>query len=213
MEAYSAPVMYVINNHLYAADGDLTSSTPTEKLDLSDVDSIWQREQVEPTHGANYVQAIVIGNTVYICAGHLSARTKTVTSWTYGDPAWTREADMNIARRFHGTVTDGISNIWVVGGCNPDDCWPDGFIEHYNMADYTWTKLTHVPDIEKGRYDVEVCSFWQGYIYVIFSKYGSSELIPRFHVYDTQTGEWREDSTELMLSVKNSMSAIVPETF
>ncbi len=208
------PVVYVINNHLYVADGDSTVSLsnfskPTEKLDLSNVDSGWIREQAEPTHNVLDAQAVVIRNTAYICAGSLF-ETKTVISWTYGQPAWTPLAEMKIARsNNHGTVTDGISNIWVVGGCDPDDCWPDGFIEHYNVTNNTWTKLKHVPDIESDWYDVEVCSFWQGYIYVVFSNNG---LIPSFHVYNTQTGEWHGDSTELMIPVKDSMSAIVPGT-
>ncbi len=165
------PTMYVINNHLYAADGDGITrspnpSTPTEKLDLSDLDSEWTREQGEPTYDVWHTQAVVIGNTAYICAG-APWRIKMVISWTYGQPAWTPVADMNIARDWnHGTVTDGISNIWVVGGCYPDVCWPDGFIEHYNVTDNTWTKLNNVPDIERDYYYVQVCSFWQGYTYM-----------------------------------------------
>ncbi len=220
MGASYGPVMYVINNQLYAADGDGSSFTPTEKLDLSDVESssVWTREQAEPIYDVQFTQAVVIGDTAYICAGTGYRSTK-VISWTYGQPAWTRAADMNIAREWHGTVTDGISNIWVVGGCLAYECWPDGFIEHYNLADNTWTKLNHVPDIDRDNYIVEVCSFWHGYIYVIFSKtsYVSYErytytVIPRFHVYNTQTGEWHEDSTELMLPVRYSMSAIVQGT-
>ncbi len=208
------PGMYVINNHLYAADGDGTFSSsnpspPTEKY-ISNVESGWTREQAEPTYDVLFTQAVVIGNTVYICAGR-ALSTITVISWTYGEPAWTPVANMNVARWRHGTVTDGISNIWVVGGCDPDDCWPDGFIEHYNVADNTWTKLNHVPDIDRDHYILQVCSFWQGYIYVIFSSIKAG-VIPRFHVYNTQTGEWHEESTELMIPVYESMSAIVPET-
>ncbi len=140
---------------------------------------------------------------------------KTVISWTYGEPTWIPVVDMNIARDYrHGTVTDGISSIWVVGGCDPDECWPDGFIEQYSVTDNTWTRLNGVPDLEKGFYNVDVASFWQGYIYVIFSKGDVLDrvIIPGFHVYNTLTGEWQFDSTELMLPVYAAMSTIVPET-
>ncbi len=136
--ACCGPALYVINNHLYAADGDdifyTNPSKPTEKLDLTNSESGWKKEQAEPTYHVRYNQAVVIGDTAYICAGYLYGRLKTVISWTYGETAWTPVADMNIARsRWHGTVTDGISNIWVVGGCHPYYCWPDGFIEHYSL--------------------------------------------------------------------------------
>ncbi len=218
VDTQQGPAIYVINNQLYAADGDNEAtfpfpSTQTERLNLSNVQSGWMTEQASPYYDVWDAHAAVIGNTVYICAG-TPEPTKTVMSWTHGEPAWTPVADMNVARgSYHEAVTDGISNIWVVGGCDPDYCWPDGFIEHYNVTDNTWTKLTQVPDIEKGRYNVEVCSFWQGYIFVIFSGHGSSERITRFHVYNTHTGKWHEESTEFMLPVRHSMSAIVPETF
>ncbi len=129
-----------------------------------------------------------------------------------GEPAWTRVADMNIGRGLHGTVTDGISNIWVIGGCNPRDCWPDGFIEHYNVTNNTWTKLTHVPNLESYMLYVEVCSFWRGYIYVIFSEDIFDKLIPRFHIYNTRTGNWQESNTELILPIYWPMYATVPDS-
>ncbi len=169
-------------------------------------------EEASPTHHHDHVsdtQAVVIGNTAYICTGTYAAR-KTLISWTYGGPAWTPLAEMNIARDWgHGIVTDGISNIWVIGGCDPDDCWPDGFIEQYSVETNTWTKLVNVPNIQTNNYHVEVCVFWQGYIYVIFHRTGQG-VTPTFHVYNTETGKWHADGTELMLPVSGSMSAIVP---
>ncbi len=212
MGSPNGPAMYVIDNHLYASS-TFNLFTATEKLELPDVNSGWRREEVESIHDVNYIQVVVIGNTTYICAGNWPG-SKRVISWTYGEQAWTPVANMNIARyNSHGTVTDGVSNIWVVGGCDPDDCWPDGFIEHYNVIANTWTKLTHVPKFERDEYTVQVCSFLQGYIYVIFSSYNRGYWqVTRFHVYNTQTGEWHEDRTELMLIVKGSMSAIVSGT-
>ncbi len=221
--AGSGPAMYVIKNQLYAADGEGTfiskfitpSDTQTDKLDLSIVDSGWTNEQASPTHDVAYVQAAVIGDRAYICAGpSRSSEIKTVISWTYGELAWTPAADMNVARsRHHGTVTDGHSNIWVIGGCDPDDCWPDGFIEQYSVTNNTWTKLNQVPYIERDFYSVLVCGYWQEFIYVIFSRLSGISrryFIPKFHVFNTQTREWHLDSTELMLPVYGSMYAIVP---
>ncbi len=214
IEACCGPALYVIHNHLYAADGDniVSSSHPmtqTEKLDLSDIESGWMTEPASPTqHDVTNTQAVVIGNTAYICAGDGVHKIKSVISWTYGEPAWTHVTEMNIARsNDHGTVTDGISSIWVVGGCWDGDCWPDGFIEHYSVENNTWTKFNQVPNIQRTYYyGIKVCVYWQGYIYVIFNN------IPTFYVYNTETGEWHEDSTELMLPVVNPMSALVPET-
>ncbi len=211
------PAMYVIENQLYTTGGGGPSSY-VEKLDLGDINSGWVVERTAPIHYVAWTNAVVIGKRAFICAGKVSySKTPLVISWTYGDPAWTRAADMNIARDYnHGTVTDGISNIWVIGGCDPDDCWPDGFIEQYSVTNNTWTKLNHVPNLERDHYSVQVCSFWQGYIYVIFSRsldISGPGLIPTFHVYNTQTGEWYLDSTQLTLPVYGSMFAIVPDTF
>ncbi len=217
------PAMYVINNQLYVADGDGLISyvpifpIPTEKLDLCNIDATWTKEEATPTHQVLWTDAVVLGTKVYICAGTWAERIKTVISWSYGEPKWTSVKDMNIARVLHGTVTDGGSSIWVIGGCAPNDCWPDGFIEQYSVANNTWTKLNQVPNIERDNYTVRLCSFWQGYIYVIFSKTDrlvhttpGTGLIPTFHVFNTETGKWHEDSTELMLPVYDSMFAIVP---
>ena len=207
LSALLGPAVYVMKNKLYAADGG--QDIETERLDLSDVVSGWTREQASPTHDVHYTQAVIIRNTVYICAGTYNRAIKTVISWTYGKPAWTPVADMNIARYSHGTVTDGISNIWVIAGCEPYDCWPDGFIEQYSVTTNTWTKLNHVPNIQRDYYEVEVCAFWQGYIYVIFYSH-LQDVIPTFHVYNTETGKWHQDNTELVLPTHYSMSALVP---
>ncbi len=211
ISAGRVPVVSVINDQLFSVDGDnVHPPTHTEKLNLLDIDSGWKKGQAIPPHNVYHTQAVVIGNTAYICAGTWPA-IKTVISWTYGNTVWFPKADMNIARTwYHGTVSDGISNIWVVGGCDPDDCWPNGFIKHYNVTDNTWSLLHDVPNLERYDYKVQVCSFWQGHIYVLFSKYGSVDLIPKFHIYNIQTGKWYEDSTELVQPVYKSMSAILP---
>ncbi len=206
-KAFYEPAVYVMENQLYAADAGTSGGTP-EKLNLSDVDSGWTMEHATIPHDVAFTQAVVIENTAYICA--LSPDRKTVISWKYGESEWIPVANMNIARyRFHGTVTDGISNIWVIAGCDPDDCWPDGFIEQYSVATNTWTKLKHVPNIPRDLYNVQVCGFWQGHIYVIFQE-NNLLLLPSFYVYNTETGEWQQDSTEFTLPVYQSMSAIVP---
>ncbi len=216
------PAVYIIENQLYVTDGDDQVGGRTEpgdaltvKLNLSDTESGWTREHAYPPYHVNNHDPVVVGNTVYIIckfglAPYVSVNSFVkVISWTYGETVWTSVANMNVARQDHGTVTDGISSIWVVGGCDPDDCWPDGFIERYNVENNTWTMLKHVPNIKKLHYKIQVCSFWQGYIYVIFSRKYERGLIPRFHVYNTKTGEWHVDSTRIMLSAYASMSAIV----
>ena len=215
MAAYSGPVVYMMEDNLFVAGHNgpyvegKTIETITEKLSL-DAWLEWTREPASPTHDVSFTNAVVIGNTTYICAGTYYEKTKAVISWTYGQPAWTPVADMNIARSTtHGTVTDGVSNIWVVGGCDPDDCWPDGFIEHYSVITKTWTKLNHVPDIEKDTYRIEVCAFWRGYIYVIFHGSGVKGLILDFHVYNTKTGVWHTDGTQLERLSYGSMSGII----
>ena len=207
--------MYVINNKLYAVQ--VEDTTPyIRQLDLSDVNSRWKGGQVSPRNYVFGTQAVATGNTAYLWTrrpNFYDKVVKNVISWTYRESIkWTRLADMNIHRYIrHGKVTDGISNIWVVGGCGPDECWPDGFIEHYNVTDNTWTKLKQVPNVKKDIYYVQVCFFWQGYIYVIFSKDYRTGIISRFHIFNTQTGSWHVDNIELKLLVSDSMYGIVPK--
>ena len=216
--AVFGPAVYVINEKLFVADGDnlIDGGAPnsvTERLDLANVDIGWSIEKASPTHQVSHTDAVVIGNRAYICAGTDKER-KTVISWTYGESSWIPVAEMNIARsRYHGTVTDGYQNMWVVGGCDPDVCWPHGFVEQYSSLKNSWTALNQVPDIQRDFYSVQVCSYWQGFIYVIFSKskdIGGPGLISRFYVYDIHSSQWHLDSTELKLPTYRSMVATIP---
>ncbi len=119
---------------------------------------------------------------------------------------------MSIPRKYHCTVTDGLDTIWVLGGCDPDECWERGFIEQYTISTNTWEQLTATPNMDKAYDWVNVCAFWEGFIFASFYKSDDSSWLAegKFHIFDTSERKWKISSTRLNTEVSWVISALVP---
>ncbi len=194
------PVLFTDGSTLFAADGDTNGDTkPIISLDLTNRNAGWKRPTLSlPFSMAEPNSVVQVKDRVYICGGEYGwPAASQVVSWAHGETSWTYAMPLNVSRAYHCTVTDGFDAIWVIGGCHK--CWPWGFMEFYRISTNTWTNLDTVPNltISTRTPNIQVCTYHEGYIYVVISGGYSSDLDRRFHVYNTWTRTWHVSDTEL----------------
>ncbi len=175
----------------------------------------WQQESAILPYSVGNVEGIVVKDKVFLCGGRRQQLNSTsVLTWSQGLSDWKYVSPMGFARTYSSCiVTDGEDYIYVISGCNPDECWPRGFIERYSVSDDQWTPLDHVPNIEEDHYNMhyyipELCAYWDGQIFVIFHV-GGYGFDDRFHVYDVGKGVWNIAETRLRYKAHQAMSAVV----
>ncbi len=207
------PVLFTDGSTLYAADGDTSKNTkPIISLDLTNGNAAWKMPDITLPFSMGDPNSVVkVMDRVYICGGEYGwPAVSQVITWAPGETRWTYAKHLNVSRAYHCTVTDSIDKIWVIGGCHK--CWPDGFMELYTISTNTWTKLALLPnlDISTVSVNVQVCSYHQGYIYIVFSGSYSDDLDRRFHVYNTWTRSWDVSDTELRRDIFLPAVGLVP---
>ncbi len=203
---------------LYVVGGEEDPSTSMEYNDITvspwAMDR-WNRESLHLPYGVIYTEAINVNNTAYICSGNDTTHRKSVISWSPTQSVWTYKANMSIFRyNHHCTVSDKNNSIWVIAGCEADECWDHGFVEHYSVSKNIWTSSnTHPPVLERRKWWPQVCAYWDGHIYAVFSAQQYTvkrSLNPYFFIYNTASDEWARSSTKLNTEVIAQMFALVP---
>ncbi len=211
----SGPAMFSIGSKLYLADGSSQVWNSMESLDLNNLNAAWEYEDTDMPFDIQYSKPVTINNVVYICGGWNSENNRSVISWRPGMTSWTSMSDMNHSRQWHCTLTDSTHFIWVVGGCDRDECDTSGFIEQYSISSNSWTQLNGAPDTAYNR--VNFCAFWKGFIYVTFYTMTKNrelewvtEIEPHFHIYNTNNAQWSKSDSKLRSLTFNSITAIIP---
>ncbi len=248
--------VFVIGSKLYIGSGNtMVSAHVTSNLTSIE----WHREKINVTK--NFTgQGVVAGNTFFSVHSPayelvrkiyyeekyerrygkrsykrqklLCGRKKSgvVIYWHPGLSEWYLSNEMHHMRENYGIVTDNKS-IWVVGGCDPLECWESGFIEYYNIKTDTWEELQRPPSTTPSFHHVNFCFYWEGKIYVTLYKigridvkeeyadgrkittvkiYNDYEIDPRFHIYDVDSGHWTISSSRLKTKFINSMVTVLP---
>ena len=120
------PALFTMNNKLYEVGGDdgFDTATPLEAMDLDNIAQGWTKQTTSlpggNTLGGNNV--VTVGSKVYVTIGPKSQATNEVYSWDGNEEgSWQPIANMRNTRNMLGLcmATDGIENIWVIGGCTP----------------------------------------------------------------------------------------------
>ncbi len=210
----NGPVVFIQGDKLYSADGDtLRDKHLTHELNLTSVSDGWKESSTHlPYNVVNPRSVVTVQGTVYICGnfGHLY---RNIRSWNPStDNDWKPLADMNVARQttWPCLVSDGHNRIWIFGGCQ--NCWPDGFMERYDISQNTWTKLKGVPDVnfeERDYIFVHVCGYSGDFIFAAFAKTFASGLDMRFHVYDVNNDSWSVSNTMLRTKAYDPVSGVI----
>ncbi len=211
----NGPVVFVHGDRLYSADGDTSPNTHvTHELDLSRPTDGWRVANTHLPHNViNPRSVVTVQGTVYVFGNFVTFTNKNLQSWNPSrDNSWKKLADANVIRLtvYPCVVSDGYNRIWVFGGCR--NCWPDGFMERYDIQLNTWTKLSAVPNTsfeEKDRVSVQVCGYSGGYIYAVFASEYTSGLDKRFHVYNTMKDSWVVSNTMLRVEAYDTVSAVI----
>ncbi len=93
-------------------------------MDLYNIAQGWTKQTISlpggNTLGGNNV--VTVGSKVYVTIGPKSQATNEVYSWDGNEEgSWQPIANMRNTRNMLGLcmATDGIENIWVIGGCTP----------------------------------------------------------------------------------------------
>ncbi len=205
------PPVFSDQNKLYVISYDITWL-----LDLSQADNGWTEEDIKlpyRVYGLN-IYSTVVGDRVFII-GKARGNTKSLISLQIGtnDP-WRSHSDMNKERRQDSicTVSDNADRIWVMGHCHRCP-WPEGLLELYQVSTDTWTTLNAGPDVsfsQKHNIFPQVCGYYNGYIYAVFSEIYNSGLDRRFHIFNTATNTWSISQTQLAREVYYPTAAVVP---
>ncbi len=185
-----------------------------ESLDLTNKSAEWKLETVQLPYHTKYTQALVIKNRVYICTSGYPEARKTVITWAPGETQWSHlKAEMSVARgSLPCSVTDHIDKIYVIGGCEPEACGTDDFIEQYSLSQGKWQGIPNSAPPNKNAYYVRMCAFWKGMIYAIFSSdyLSISGLNKTFHLFNTSSNSWQVSATELRVEAYFQAFTVVP---
>ncbi len=207
------PTLFHLGSKLYVTGGSPQLSM--QSLDLNIMNAVWEDENVDLPFKVTHSNAVTINNNVYICGGLSNEYQRSVITWTPGMASWTFLRDMHHSRQWHCTLTDSDHSIWVVGGCNQDECNTIGFVELYSITTNSWKQLNSSPDTAYTR--VNFCTLWKEFIYVTFytwTQNSNSEKVldiePFFHIYNTLSGEWKVSPPQLTTLVVDSVTAVVP---
>ncbi len=217
-KTHNGPVVFIHRDTLYSADGDGWPGVhEVWSLDLTNVNGVangWIQENNKLPYSVTGPKSVTsVGDRVLIIGKFLEASTS-VASWRPGTTeAWTPGSDMNVARYQVRlcSVTDGVDRIWVMAGC--EDCWPQGFMEMYQVSTDTWTTLNAVPDLTFPSKDgiwAQICGYHDGYIYAVFSQSWNSGLDQRFHIFDTLDNTWSVSQTQLRREAYRPSAAVAP---
>ena len=135
-----------------------------------------------------------------------------VIRWKPGMSKWEKMPSLNIPRREHCTVGNGLDTLWVVGGCK--ECWGEGFIERFTLSSNKWEKLNGTPHaVDKhgrGFRCVDSCVFWGDHIYVTLFQ-GYTTVHEMIHVFNTVTGQWLKPTTKVRRRKLGSAAAVIPQ--
>ncbi len=230
--ARNSPAMFSLEGRVYAVGGCMPKELKSWKMEYTNLQvnmnkgrKTWIYSNVELPFDVCYSSAVVVNGAVYICSSggsslrrniipHTIKSRKSVIMWKPGMLEWKSLEEMHIARQLHCTLTNSLDTIWVVGSCQ-GDCWHDGFIEQYSIANNRWQKLKTAPPLREDEtqdYHINFCIYWDDHIYITFfkGKAHEPEIHPLVHVYNTCTGQWHKSNTTVQSKTTFSVVSVIP---
>ena len=169
---------FVINDRLYVTGGIIAAGM--ESLNLVGQDSVWETEAVSHPMSSHGAATAVIDDIAYMTDGQY------LMKWQVGEDSWSFMPNMTESHVYHCMVSDGESRLWVFGGYNTLTA------EMFSVTSGQWTMVDSIPHYER-QLSGHGCVYHDGHVYVVGGT-GYTFYSNQIHVFDTETGTWRESS-------------------